>query len=454
LLALLLMTSVAATLLVYGSTTEAGRTVKSERKTRATLEYARQALIGRAIGDASRPGSLPCPDGDDDGSADLFVGASCPTYIGRLPWRTLGIGDLRDDSGERLWYALAPPFRDHPAAPALNSDSRGTLTIYAGNDSTRLTREAIAVVFAPGPLLAGQQRGPETAQCATNGKHIPRNECAANYLDAIAGFTNAANAGPYISATPAPPLYNDRLTYIAAGDFMPLVEQRVAIEVREALLAYKKTSVCRCYPWADSSGDRRSDAGSSRGRIPVLKALPEDWRPEVLPAYFAPNEWDRVITYSAARAAVENSGAECKTCVHPNLTVDGTPGYELVLLTTGFVQSESPRLSLSDYVDDAENRNADDIYVTPVSGTADRDRLYGVATRSAGCVANARVLLQNLPCRNTQGAPRPACESATAALAACTCAPAAMMLAKGPCAGALGAAECPAALNQLQACTS
>ena len=100
LLILLLMTSVAAMLLVYGSSSEASRAIKADQKTRTSLEYARQALIGRAIGDANRPGSFPCPDGDDDGSADLFVGSNCATYIGRLPWRTLGIGDLRDESGE------------------------------------------------------------------------------------------------------------------------------------------------------------------------------------------------------------------------------------------------------------------------------------------------------------------------------------------------------------------
>src|SRR6185436_16359760 len=114
---LIVMVAIAAMLLVYGSTSETGRAVKADAKTRAALEYARQALIGRALGDGNRPGSFPCPDLDDDGSAELFTGSACPSYIGRLPWRTLGIGDLRDEAGERLWYALSPGFRDHPTAP-------------------------------------------------------------------------------------------------------------------------------------------------------------------------------------------------------------------------------------------------------------------------------------------------------------------------------------------------
>src|SRR5215207_9438444 len=133
LLILILMMGVGSMLLVYGSTTALGRAVKAESYTRGVLDQARQALIGRAVADANRPGSLPCPDTDDDGSAELFVGSSCPSYVGRLPWRTLGIGDLRDAAGERLWYALSPNFRDHPTAPAINSDSTGTLTVYSSS---------------------------------------------------------------------------------------------------------------------------------------------------------------------------------------------------------------------------------------------------------------------------------------------------------------------------------
>src|SRR5688500_4529835 len=243
------MISVAAMLLVYGSTSEAGRAVRADAKTRAALDYARQALIGRAIGDANRPGSLPCPDLDDDGSAELFVGSACPAYIGRLPWRTLGVGDLRDESGERLWYALSPNFRDHPGAPALNSDARGTLTVYSSGDALAIAREAVAVVFAPGTALPGQVRDDAPAQCGSTGKHIARNRCPSNYLDAAGNLNNTAAGGPYIAATPGLH-FNDKLTVISTPDFMPLVEQRVALEARNALLAYRRGSGCRCYPWA------------------------------------------------------------------------------------------------------------------------------------------------------------------------------------------------------------
>jgi hypothetical protein len=453
LLALLLMLSIAAMLLVYGSTSEAGRTVKRERKTLATIEYARQALIGRAIGDASRPGSLPCPDGDDDGSADLFVGSTCPTYIGRLPWRTLGLGDLRDASGERLWYALSPPFRDHPAAPPLNSDARGTLTVYSGSEATTISRDAVAVVFSAGGALGTQRRDSSTAQCATDGKHIRRDHCAANYLDAASGFTNASAIGPYVAAPPTS-VYNDRLALIIAADFMPLVEQRVALEIRNALLAYRRTSACRCYPWADSSNDGLSDSGSSRGRLPVGQALPEQWGAQALPAYVAQNDWARTIHYAVARTALETSGTACTACVDTSLAVDGVRGYELLLLTAGYAHSPAPRTAIADYIDDVENRDGDDQYVTPTSRAADRDRIYAVATASAGCLANARVLLHYLPCGSGQSSSRMACDAAASALASCTCAAAASVLAKGTCASTLQDPQCAVSLAQLQACSS
>ena len=116
----------AAALLVYGMVDTTSAALRRDRDTAAAFAQAKQALIGRAVADDNRPGSLPCPDTDNDGSAETFVGADCPSYIGRLPWRTLGLPDLRDASGERLWYVLSPRFRDNSAAEPINSDTRAT----------------------------------------------------------------------------------------------------------------------------------------------------------------------------------------------------------------------------------------------------------------------------------------------------------------------------------------
>jgi hypothetical protein len=447
------MTAVAAMLLVYGSSSEMARMTKAERKTQTALEYARHALIGRAIGDTNRPGSFPCPDGDNDGSADLFAGSACPSYIGRLPWRTLGIGDLRDASGERLWYALSPTFRDHPAAPPLNSDTAGSLIVYSGTGTTTIARDAVAIVFAAGSTLSTQARDDSTAQCETTGKHIPRSRCPTNYLDTLSGFSNAGGSGPYIAASPGE-LYNDRLAIIVAADFMPQVEQRVAMELRNALLAYKTGTTCRCYPWATNAITGANDAGQNRGRIPVRDVLPEPWPAGALPAYFAANNWDRVIYYAIARTALENSGKDCATCAEQNLTIDRSAGHEVVLITPGLPVNGTARTTSADYLEDAENRNGDDRYVTPASRDSTRNHMHAITSGIAGCAANARVLLHNAPCGGPGGVLRTACQSAGKALEGCSCAAAAGALLKTPCLNILGGSTCESAFTQLQACTS
>ena len=158
--------------LVVGFTGDLARQNKKQQQTTDALAKAKEALIGRAASDSSIPGSLPCPDlmtnilGNvpNDGIADLFLGTNCPSYIGRLPWRTLGLPDLRDASGERLWYALSPNFRDHPSASPLNSDTTGQLTITGAAAASNV----IAIVFAPGPVVGSQVRDGANQNAVTN----------------------------------------------------------------------------------------------------------------------------------------------------------------------------------------------------------------------------------------------------------------------------------------------
>src|SRR5215813_8083879 len=84
-----LLLGVGVSAIVFSFVTPAKTAIESDKKTAAALKQARDALIGRAAADQTIPGSLPCPDTDDDGSAELFAGNQCPAYLGRLPWRTL-----------------------------------------------------------------------------------------------------------------------------------------------------------------------------------------------------------------------------------------------------------------------------------------------------------------------------------------------------------------------------
>lgn len=476
-------------LFIARATTESTRAQRADDRTQATLARAKEALVARAVAHATHPGALPCPDTDNDGDENPAVGGVCPSYIGRLPWRTLGLDSLRGDGGgERLWYALSPAFRDDSTA-VINSDTKGTLTVHAGSTALNLTTEAVAVIFAPGAALGAQPRGSAPASCATTGTVLPADRCPANYLETTAGVSNASASGPYITAA-AGPTFNDRLLVLRTRDLMPLVEQRVAAELRDVLMAYRDRSGdaalgggCNCYPWPDSDANGASNSGVNRGRIP-LTALPHDWGAvlvnpatgtaypalPVLPPYFQANGWAGVVYYAVGRNALQNFGlapTACTTCtpdpgasapilLQGTLARDSTIGNAVVLITPGSANASRPSASLSAYIDDAANRDADDRFVSPVSRAFDRDRIYTIPDDlpPASCAANAKTLIRNAPCHTTGNNVKPACQKAANNLSLCSCANAGNVMVTPPCRNSLNPSQCQAAVNQLQTCQS
>jgi hypothetical protein len=273
LLALVLATGIGLALFVSGASNEVSRVVKADARTRAVLEQARDAVSSYAVAHPTHPGSLPCPDTNDDGLADGT--STCASYIGRLPWRTLGLADLRDEAGERLWYALSPNFRDDPSVE-INSDAHGNRTVLSGSAGTVLTTEAAAVVFAPGNAVPGQLRDSTVAYCAATAANQRRDFCGSNYLErddaATPAWSNASETGPYMRGRPSV-AFNDKLLVLRTTDFIPLVERRVANDLLNMALDYRRqsqlTGGCQCYPWPDRNGDGSSDPDNNRGRFPI-----------------------------------------------------------------------------------------------------------------------------------------------------------------------------------------
>jgi hypothetical protein len=94
------------------NTASASMKLRRDEVTAAALKQAKEGLIAWAATRADEgPGHLPCPDKKpvNDPLAGYREGdCSGPvTRTGRLPFRTLGLPDLRDASGERLWYVLS-----------------------------------------------------------------------------------------------------------------------------------------------------------------------------------------------------------------------------------------------------------------------------------------------------------------------------------------------------------
>lgn len=299
------------------------------------LATAREALIAHAtsrhLDEIVGPGYLPCPDLDDDGWAESTCGSMTGETgqwqrLGRLPWKTLGLPDLRDAFGERLWYAVSSKHKGllnctvSPACLDMSPEAAlGTITIRdaAGtvvHDGTSASPYepgkggAVAVIFAPGPVLARwagpgasptlQVRTCEGGRCNAAGHCLTQPptltpKCnAENYLDRSPGpaFSDEDNArfvdrnddagrpanrdgfirGP-VTDHDGTTWVNDRLAVISYDDLMPRVMRRVAEEVASCLRQYAARSenngrmpwaapICRSHDanpvlrWSDSSG--------------------------------------------------------------------------------------------------------------------------------------------------------------------------------------------------------
>lgn len=250
LLIILVMLILGATYALLSSLSGATANTQRLEIAAGALAQAKAALLGRAVSDGNRPGSLPCPDTGNDGSAELLAGIECPSYLGRLPWRTLGLPDLRDGAGERLWYALSRSVRDANGVK-INSDTVGDLNVTG----TSATTNVAAIVFAPGRVLAGQSRDSANQNVVTN------------YLEG----ENADSDTTFASALPGDN-FNDSLLVITDRELMALIEKRAGNEVKKALQSFR--SAYGTYPWLAPFADPTLAAsfvaavGSRHGLVP------------------------------------------------------------------------------------------------------------------------------------------------------------------------------------------
>ncbi len=268
-----------------------------DKVTATAMAQAKEALIGRAATDDNRPGSLTCPDVDNDGITDTF-GGNCSAYIGRFPWKTLKLPELLDGNGDRLWYALSFELRDTAAAQPINSQKLLGLTLDG-------TPNIAAIVFSAGPPHANQ-----------NGR---ASNAVTDYLDDDNNDgDNAYVYGP-VSLT-----FNDKVLAITRDDIFRTVSQRILAEVRgpdDSAPGAPRYGLRRYYainatfPWADSGNDGLGDVGTTTGNLPYndleMDAASLSW--------LNPNAWLPLVTYqrlsaSSARIAIGSSHMDIIPC--------------------------------------------------------------------------------------------------------------------------------------------
>lgn len=350
-----------------------------ERRTSQALVLAKEALIGFASGvsltGTERPGDLPCPDRDDDGSAELSCNNQAER-LGRLPWKTLGLPDLRDGDGERLWYAVSDNFKNntrtacpsHSDAGCLNSNTRGTLTLRDASgaivhDATNVNpvthNGVVAVVIAPGAVLTREDSPGPPQDRSSAGVLNP-----VNYLDVqpaggednadfVDGSVNGFIAGPVVGAN-GKVIINDRILAIGINDILPVLERRVVQEVARCLRDYAAANGQK-YPWAADmlqsglNNNYRDDAAGSAqsyGRIPDMpfaRTQTDDatmgtaWvgACKLLVAGWWTN-WKSQVLYAMAPAFSPGGAAACGSCLSVNRPSGGpATSVRMVVIAAG-----------------------------------------------------------------------------------------------------------------------
>ena len=274
--------------------------VRDAAVTARALADAKRAIVGWSVGaglagDGTEhaPGLLPFPDrnndaGGYDGRADcVTLGLSDRHLIGRLaragetspcPDRALGV-ELRDGSGEPLWYAVSrnlvnyrgggsldPPINPGlldatPAYPwiRLIDAGGGVLTASDGDPL-----EIAAVIIAPGAPLAGQARSgaaPGAAQyldsVAVDGV-VYDNADSDGCRDAVAGASAHTDCpgrtGEEFILYPdsrgtasAADSFNDRIAWVTAEELLRAAEARALGTLMSVLERYR--TLHGAYPW-------------------------------------------------------------------------------------------------------------------------------------------------------------------------------------------------------------
>jgi len=269
--------------------------IKTQRdlETTQALKKAKQALLAYAMnypdtgaGNLTQgPGNFPCPDDGIDG-ADGYDGLSDPIAppvvvpgcnsigngtMGRLPWATLQIEELRDGAGELLWYAVSSNFVN-AADRMVNTASVGGITLRNMDGTIRFNGVGldgvVAVIIAPGETL---RRDDTLVQSRITAAELddPR-----NYLDIAFGEDNAEFQNNGLDGFIVGEVFdvfnnvivNDQITVITYNDIMELVHARAANDIGNVIEQYFLK--CGAYPEAAAFDHVAANYDS----VPLLKA--------------------------------------------------------------------------------------------------------------------------------------------------------------------------------------
>lgn len=353
------MIGVAGTALILSAGATNNVKLAEAQRTSQSLATAREALMAYAasVPDSARLGDLPCPATNYTTGQTATSCNTAASRMGYLPWKTLGIPQLRDGTGAPLLYTVSNVFKYNSRTGILNSDTSGEFTVAGEN--------AIAVVFAPGAPIGTQDRNAATFDVA--------NFLEAGNADGNSLFENSAESSTF----------NDRLIWITPRAFFPPLEMRALRVAQERLQHY--FTVTGRYPLSNryandyscwTYGGRLPYPTSSNPCLQAGNGAAEDQWTMAWPGWFFPNYWDWVIHYAVAPPCSEVGSVNCNGS-GSFLTLNGTDNYRVLLIRQGIPNGQTrPCTATSQCLDDGENRDGDRDYITPVAGN---DRLTVLA---------------------------------------------------------------------------
>jgi hypothetical protein len=338
---------------------------ESHQLTARALAQAKEALLGFAITYADSHtaqvnGYLPLPDigsrrnntivsGEGIAAANFAGNTSGLTVLGRLPWRTLGLGPLRDGNGECLWYAVSGSFQDVRKSIPLNWDTPGQFELHAsdeapGNAGTSAAAHgrAAAVVFAPGAVLEGQLRAASDLEAVTEcgGNYVARNyldgvtqnppsNSITNYLQGLNDATAAYAlevakpliAGPVLDAQ-GQALVNDRLLGITPDELFAALKKRHSFKTD---IDTMMNELEQCLNGLDPGDPGLQASAGNKGTDHIVAACPPEkprialvldhWRNNLL--YTRPGAVSSVNGVSGCNAVLLFGGARTLRSVAP-----------------------------------------------------------------------------------------------------------------------------------------
>lgn len=291
----------------------------------AAMATAKAALIAHAVSyrdvhpDESF-GFLPCPDTSGSGTEQMPCGKAGKISIGLLPYKTLGLPDLRDADGNCLWYVVSGSFKTNPKTSPFNWDTRGDISVRNAAGTTLAAPDdgsggAAAVIVAAGAPLASQRRS-GTGVCGADpsqpGAYVESD--GSTLID-----------GP-ITDSKGTVLANDRVVWITPREIFDAVVRR------SDFAAFMNENIASV---ASALGNQRATPGN------VLPANPFGRQATTYAFYNAWQDQFRYLHCAGAACFEDSSGGR----------------YKAVLLFGGRSVSGAPRASsargLADYFESA-----------------------------------------------------------------------------------------------------